>query len=318
MSDLNKVLVEYKNKIDKQLLAPLEKIELVDLREAMEYSLKNGGKRIRPALLLATYEVFCADEMFCANPLIFANALEYIHTYSLIHDDLPAMDDDDYRRGKLTNHKVFGEATAILAGDGLLNTAFELMGEEIENVSLKNINSKNIDAESILVLKSSIEAMNVIVKASGSNGMIQGQVLDMKYEKKDFKNDVNLEVLQKIHKHKTGALIKSSILSGFLLSNNKESEYLKDDIIKLSEYLGIAFQIQDDILDCTSTFEKLGKPINSDIKNDKATYVSLLGFKGAKEVYNEYKEKIISIINKLELNNTNLEKIILEILIRDN
>lgn len=306
MSTIN----EYKNTIDEKLILNLDLVTLGDLRESMGYSLKNGGKRIRPTLLIATYEAFSLD-LDIAEVMPYAVALEYIHTYSLIHDDLPAMDNDDYRRGKLTSHKVFGEANAILAGDALLNTAFEIMAINLGVIAEKN--KKNGKK-----LKNHIKAMNIITKASGANGMIQGQILDMKYENNELKDNVNLEVLQNIHKHKTGDLIKASIMAGITLSSDNINIDKKNNVEKLSEYLGVAFQIQDDILDCTSTFEKLGKPINSDIKNKKTTYVSLFGIDEAKNVYNEYKEKIIYLINKLDIANSNFEKIILEILNREN
>ncbi len=288
-------ILKYKTIIDEKLIEYLEIVELDELRESMEYSVKIGGKRVRPALLLATYEALTGKTDF-SNVEVFAVALEYIHTYSLIHDDLPAMDNDDFRRGEPTNHKVYGEANAILAGDALLNTAFEIMSGFI----LENCEKKYL------------KALDIIVKASGSNGMIKGQILDMKYENND---SVEIETLKKIHEHKTGDLIKASVLAGVALA---EKENLVVYFAKLSEYIGIAFQIQDDILDCTSTFDKLGKPIMSDVKNNKTTYVSIYGLDGAKEVYKNYCNEIIGLIKKVNIEGTDLEKIILEILNRDN
>ncbi len=286
---------KYKTIIDEKLIKYLNVVNLQELRECMEYSVKIGGKRVRPALLLATYEALTGKTKF-DEVEIFAAAIEYIHTYSLIHDDLPAMDNDDFRRGKPTNHKVYGEANAILAGDALLNTAFEIMSTFV----LENFEKKNL------------KAFEIIVKASGANGMIKGQILDMKYENN---SNVEIDVLKKIHEHKTGDLIKASILAGVILAENEDKF---DDFEKLSEDIGIAFQIQDDILDCTSTFDKLGKPIMSDVKNNKTTYVSIYGLEGAIKVYDEYCNEIKALIKKVNIEGTNLEKIILEILKREN
>lgn len=285
---------KYKTLVDIYLIDYLQIINLSEIREAMEYSVKIGGKRVRPALLLSTFESLTNSKNF-TNIMPFCVALEFIHTYSLIHDDLPAMDNDDFRRGQPTNHKVFGEALAILSGDSLLNTAFEVMS----NYCLEDFQIKNI------------KAMNVITSASGGNGMIKGQVLDMKYESTP---NVDIETLKEIHRHKTGDLIKASILSGVILSEKLENF---DEFEKLSDYLGIAFQIQDDILDCTSTFDKLGKPINSDIKNEKTTYVSIYGLDGAIEIYSQYRSEIESLILKLGIKGTAIEAVILEILIRE-
>ncbi len=285
---------KYKVITDEKLIEYLNIVNLTELREAMEYSVKIGGKRVRPALLLGAYNAVTGSENF-ESVWAFVTALEFIHTYSLIHDDLPAMDDDDFRRGKPTNHKVFGEATAILSGDALLNTAFEGMTKYcLENFEVKNL-----------------KAMKIIAEAAGANGMIKGQVLDMKFENNP---NVDIETLKLIHNHKTGDLIRASILAGVVLGGKEE---LYEDFEKLSVYLGIAFQIQDDILDCIGTFDKLGKPINSDIKNNKTTYVSIYGLDGAKEVYNKYKLEILALTEKLDIKNTDLEKIIFEILDRE-
>ncbi len=229
--------------------------------DAMEYSLFAGGKRLRSVIMLGVNEIFSNDYK---SVLPFACAMEMIHTYSLIHDDLPSMDNDDYRRGKLSNHKKFGEAAAILAGDGLLNMAFEVMSRE----SLK------FDTDKELLLK----AISIIAESSGSEGMIGGQIVDMFCE--ESINDISdLEYLQK---HKTGAIIKSSAAVGALLGGASETE-LKT-IEKFADNLGLAFQIQDDILDVEGSAEKLGKPVGSDESNNKKTYVSMLGLEEAKKL----------------------------------
>ena len=225
--------------------------------DSMKYSLEAGGKRIRPVLLLETIKMMGGD---CSAGIPFACAVEYIHTNSLIHDDLPAMDDDDLRRGKPTNHKVFGEAVAILAGDGLLNSAFEIMSGEI----LKNN------------CVGSVKAMNVIASCAGVNGMIAGQIVDIESEGRS----ISYEELRYLHSKKTGALIKASVMAGAYIAGANEEE-LKA-VERYSENIGLAFQITDDILDVTGNTSELGKNTGSDIQNDKSTYVSLFGIEKAR------------------------------------
>lgn len=233
--------------------------------KAMRYSLFAGGKRLRPILMWATAEIFGGTWESVER---FACALEMIHTYSLIHDDLPAMDNDDLRRGLPTNHIKFGEAEAILAGDALLNKAFEIMSE-----------CRNTDPAKAL------RAISVISSASGTEGMIGGQVLDLESENKC----ISLDELRQIHKLKTGALIRAACKTGAILAGATE-----DDIKAIDEfalYLGIAFQIQDDILDVIGTEEELGKPIGSDETEGKNTYVSICGIEKASELMNEYTQR---------------------------
>ncbi|MBD1843575.1 polyprenyl synthetase family protein [Cyanobacteria bacterium FACHB-63] len=221
--------------------------------EAMRYSLFAGGKRLRPVLCLATCDLLGGTTEM-AMPT--ACALEMIHTMSLIHDDLPAMDNDDYRRGKLTNHKVFGEAVAILAGDGLLAYAFEHIVEETKNVPSDRL----------------IKVVSRLGRAVGAAGLVGGQVVDLDCE---GKKDVSLDTLNFIHTHKTAALLEASVVSGGILAGGSES-----DIQRLSRYaqaIGLAFQIVDDLLDITSTQEELGKSIGKDMNVEKATYPRLLG-----------------------------------------
>ncbi|MBD1822313.1 polyprenyl synthetase family protein [Cyanobacteria bacterium FACHB-DQ100] len=221
--------------------------------EAMRYSLFAGGKRLRPVLCLATCDLL-GGTTDMAMPT--ACALEMIHTMSLIHDDLPAMDNDDYRRGKLTNHKVFGEAVAILAGDGLLAYAFEHIVEETKNVPSDRL----------------IKVVSRLGRAVGAAGLVGGQVVDLDCE---GKKDVSLDTLNFIHTHKTAALLEASVVSGGILAGGSDS-----DIQRLSRYaqaIGLAFQIVDDLLDITSTQEELGKSIGKDMNVEKATYPRLLG-----------------------------------------
>jgi len=225
--------------------------------EAMNYSLLSGGKRLRPVLLLASYELFKDNS---TDVMPFACSMEMIHTYSLIHDDLPAMDNDDYRRGKLSNHKKYGEAIAILAGDGLLNKAFE--------TGIKACLSYDDKSRGL-------EALNIIAKASGVDGMIGGQVVDMSGHEKIK----TLENLKYMYSLKTGAIIKSSIIAGAILGGADEAQLESLEIF--ADKIGLAFQIEDDILDVTSTLEKLGKKTGSDIANDKITYLSFVSIEEA-------------------------------------
>ena len=226
--------------------------------DAMAYSLLAGGKRIRPILLMATAEALGVKGY---NYLPVACGLEMIHTYSLIHDDLPCMDDDDYRRGRLTNHKVYGEAMALLAGDGLLTLAFEVMLEQ-----------KNTDPKAL------IETVREMAMCAGSFGMVGGQALDLENEGKE----ITAEELRKMHAGKTGALFIAAVRGGAHLAGANDKELLA--LTRFADLLGLAFQITDDILDVTGTAEELGKPVGSDEKNHKSTYVSLYSLEGAQQL----------------------------------
>ncbi|MTI70196.1 MAG: polyprenyl synthetase family protein [Firmicutes bacterium] len=254
--NLNNELTRLKELVEKELDKTLPKVEgeQKNVIESMRYSAFAGGKRLRPILVLKSCELVGGN---IKDAMPFALALEMIHTYSLIHDDLPAMDDDDYRRGKPTNHKVYGESIAILAGDGLLNCAYETMINHI---------TENIEDS-----KKYIKAFTVIAKASGVYGMIGGQVVDIMSESNSF----NEKTLDFIHKHKTSALIEASIIAGGLIGDAN-----KEELKRLKEYgkaIGLSFQIRDDILDIIGNKEKLGKDIGSDQSNKKATFVSLYG-----------------------------------------
>ncbi|SHJ40092.1 farnesyl-diphosphate synthase [Dethiosulfatibacter aminovorans DSM 17477] len=237
--------------------------------ESMRYSLFAGGKRIRPVLMMETFSMFNEDE---DSIMPFACALEMIHTYSLIHDDLPAMDDDDYRRGKPTNHKVYGDAMAILAGDGLLNKAFETVSQ--------NMTSMKIPAERIL------KSLEILSTASGTEGMIGGQVTDM------FVEERTMEYLEYMHKLKTGALIRAACEIGATAGGATEEEISK--LSDYARYLGLAFQVKDDILDFTADEEELGKPVGSDEKNAKLTYITLVGLEESQRILEDYTEKAVA------------------------
>ncbi|MGO1651971.1 polyprenyl synthetase family protein [Senegalia sp. (in: firmicutes)] len=281
--DLNIELKKYKNIIEDELKSIFIEKDLPQKKviESMEYSLLSGGKRLRPILLIKSCELVGGD---IKKAIRFAIAMEMIHTYSLIHDDLPAMDDDDYRRGKLTNHKVFEESIAILAGDSLLNFAYEIMIDEV----IKNNYSKNY-----------IDAMERILKSSGYKGMIGGQVVDILSENKK----VDEETLYFIHKNKTAELIEASLVAGAIIGGAT-----KEEIQLLNDYgrcIGISFQIRDDILDIIGDSELLGKDIGSDMKRDKTTYVSIHGMDKAIDDLNGYKEKSTNIMKKFNSKESN-------------
>ena len=223
--------------------------------DSMEYSVKNGGKRVRPLLTLLFCDA-CGGDVNCALP--FAQAVEFIHTYSLIHDDLPCMDDDDYRRGKLSNHKVYGEAFALLAGDGLLTAAFEIIS--------KGCLDGLYDSET------AISGVSALSSLAGSRGMIGGQVVDLLNENNP---DADFETLQLMDSLKTGALIEAACVLGCIAAGADEDEF--NAARCFAQNIGLAFQIKDDILDVTSTLEKLGKLTGSDTQNGKSTYVTLMG-----------------------------------------
>ena len=251
-----KIYNEYKEYFEKELFNQVSILNSAEptLKEAMIYSLKNGGKRIRPVIMLATAELLGVDKK---DVLSFAIAIECIHAYSLIHDDLPAMDNDDLRRGKPTNHKVYGEALAILAGDALLNYAFELV--------LRRVSDKN-----------SISAGRLLALYAGAFGMIGGQALDILSEDKPL-GDKSEETLYSIHANKTGRLLSASVLVPSCLAGNLYFEELSS----FGKNLGLLFQITDDMLDFTSTPEKLGKSINKDKDSNKLTFVTLYGLEEA-------------------------------------
>lgn len=231
--------------------------------DAMRYAISSGGKRIRPVLVMAAAELFGADMTDAAR---VALAVECVHNYSLIHDDLPCMDNDDLRRGRATCHKVYGESTALLAGDGLLNIAFEILSDESK--------FKTLDGECLIAI------IRCLASASGIWGMIGGQVVDLEHE---GRSDVTLDEIVYKHSGKTGALIRAAAICGCLCAKVQENDEKISAIDEFSSKLGLAFQIKDDILDIIGEEDVLGKPIGSDERSGKATFVSLLGMSAAEE-----------------------------------
>lgn len=254
---------DYKQLLEAELRTLVNRLDAPQIiKDAMQYSLQAGGKRIRPLLLFATLHAFGLNPK---KGLLAAAAIEMVHTYSLIHDDLPGMDNDDLRRGKPTNHKVFGEAIAILAGDGLLTYSFEVLGRITAD-----------DATDATKLKLMCE----LAKAAGPEGMVGGQVGDMEGENKSL----TLEELEYIHIHKTGRLLRYSVLAGAIIAEAAQEQI--ENLSAFSHHLGLAFQIQDDILDLIGSQEVIGKPVGSDMENHKNTYPGLLSMDGAKDALN--------------------------------
>ncbi len=276
IAEVNKNLKNYMNLLPHHIPG--------ELKEAMEYSLFAGGKRLRPIFLLEFAKAFGENVENCI-PL--SCAIEMIHTYSLVHDDLPAMDNDDYRRGKLTNHKVYGEDMAILAGDALLNYAFEIMINASLNVS---------GQEQMQYLK----AVKEITSAAGPSGMIAGQVADIANCNEGGKR----ETLDFINTYKTGALLKASILAGPIAQGT--SQDIIEELSMYSEKIGEAFQIVDDILDVIGDQQKIGKQIHSDEKNNKKTYVGIYGIEKSKKIVDTLIQAAFGHLKNCHVDNQNI------------
>ncbi|MDR0138429.1 polyprenyl synthetase family protein [Metabacillus idriensis] len=273
-----------KEKIEEELPLYISRLAAPpSIKEAMIYSLSAGGKRIRPALVLAVLHAFGKKEQI---GIPAACAVEMIHTYSLIHDDLPSMDDDDLRRGKPTNHKVFGEALAILAGDGLLTHSFGLIADQ-----------EDISAEKRLAL------ISELVKAAGVEGMVGGQVADMQGEAKNL----TMSELEYIHEHKTAKLLAFSIIAGAILADASRLEIAQ--LREFAYHIGIAFQIQDDILDIEGQQFIIGKPVGSDETNQKTTYPSLLTLQGAKQKLEDHISHAKAILAEIHIHSGLLEEL---------
>lgn len=273
---------------------PVEEGYQKTVMEAMNYSILAGGKRLRPMLMLETYRLF-GGKSKVIEP--FMAAIEMIHTYSLVHDDLPAMDNDEYRRGKKTTHAVYGEAMGILAGDALLNFAYEtaLTAFDMEP------DNRNIG-----------RALQILATKAGIYGMVGGQVVDVQSEDT---GDITREKLDFIYRLKTGALLESSMLIGAVLAGATKKE--QNTVEAAATEVGIAFQIQDDILDVTSSLEVLGKPIGSDEKNHKATYVTFEGLEKAMEDVKKYSNSAVERMDSLVVKNEFLKDLLLYLIARE-
>lgn len=286
VEDINRVIREY---------LPKEEGMQHRVIEAANYSVEAGGKRVRPLIMLETYKLFGGDNESEVYP--FMAALECIHSYSLVHDDLPAMDNDDYRRGRLTTHKKYGEDFGILAGDALLNYAYEIMLSSITKLTADKV-------------VKAVRAAQIIAYKAGIYGMVGGQSLDVWLTDKSM-DDKQLDFIFNL---KTGALIEAAFMAGAVLAGADESAVA--DIEKAGNKVGVAFQIKDDILDVTSTQEKLGKPVFSDEKNNKTTYVTLYGIDKADRDVEALSKEAVDIINKYG-NNDFLVSLILKLINRE-
>lgn len=290
---LQQFIQNYQQLIDRELLSGIREMKIPkSLADSMVYSLEAGGKRIRPMLVQAVLKDFGKEH---PDALKVGSAVEMIHTYSLIHDDLPSMDDDDYRRGKLTNHKVFGEAVAILAGDALLTYSFNVLAK-----------MKSVSAEQ------KIELISLLSDTAGAEGMVGGQVLDIEGEEKQL----SLQELENVHLHKTGELLRFSIEAGAILAgiSNEERLHIRDYAI----HIGLAFQIQDDILDITGTSEQLGKTAGKDEASEKSTYPSLLTLKGAQDKLQVHYQQSLEALDRLQLQDDYLRRFAEYIINRSN
>lgn len=295
---MDKLQILYNNKIDKVTdiiysFCPTEEGLQQTVIDAMNYSVKAGGKRLRPLVLLETLKLFGGEE---EEAYPFMAAIEMIHTYSLVHDDLPAMDNDKYRRGKLTTHAKFGENMAILAGDALLNYAYEIMSDAVMNSKYP---------------KRAIRAMQTIARKAGIYGMVGGQTVDVENEGKEM----SIDTINYIHNLKTAALIEGSMMAGAILAGAKAEEI--DIVEKIAKSIGVAFQIQDDILDVTGDTNQLGKAVLSDEKNHKTTYVFLLGVNISKEHVKRYSRDAIELLESLNKDDAFLKFLFVKLIDRD-
>lgn len=264
--------------------------------EAMNYSMLAGGKRLRPMLMRESYHLFGGSSQAI---MPFMAAIEMIHTYSLVHDDLPAMDNDEFRRGKKTTHAVYGEAMGILAGDGLLNFAYETAATAFE-----------MEPENPAIGK----ALLVLTKKAGVYGMVGGQVVDVEGEKNIDDVEMTRERLDFIYRLKTGALIESSMMIGAILAGASEEDV--DKMEQIAAKVGLAFQIQDDILDVIGNQEELGKPIGSDEKNNKVTYVTFEGLEKAKEDVARLSQEAVQLLESIDADTEFLKELILYLIHR--
>jgi len=300
--------INYVEEVIKKYM-PAARGEQKVIMEAMDYAMLAGGKRLRPVFILETYKMFGGTDLELVEP--FLAAMEMIHTYSLIHDDLPAMDNDDYRRGKKTTHVVYGEAIGILAGDALLNYAFETALKSYDYVS-EQMEKNNLDQSTMMKnLQRIMEAFKILTNKPGIYGMIGGQVVDIENENKD----VTKEQLDYINRLKTGALIEASFMIGAILAGARKEEVKVLETAALK--IGLAFQVQDDILDVISSAEVLGKPVLSDEKNHKTTYVGLVGLDGAKQVVSNLSQEGISLIRGLGYQNEFLFELLIQLIQRE-
>ena len=284
--EINRILSEY---------LPKEEGMQAKIMEAMQYSVTAGGKRLRPMIMWEVYRMFGGMQETEVAP--FMAAMEMIHTYSLVHDDLPAMDNDKYRRGKLTTHAKYGEAMGVLTGDALLNYAFEVMAAAVAEAKETQI-------------RNAAKAFRILAEKAGIYGMIGGQVVDTEPH-----GETTIELLNYINKRKTAALLEACMMAGAVLAGAETESVEKLEII--AEKIGLAFQIQDDILDVTANEELLGKPLHSDEKNGKQTYVALAGLEEAREAVARLSNDAVALFDTLPYENAFLRELLLSLITRE-
>ncbi|HKL80508.1 MAG TPA: farnesyl diphosphate synthase [Mobilitalea sp.] len=282
---------------------PLEDCAQRTVIEAMNYSLMAGGKRLRPMLMEETFKLFGGKDISLLQP--FMVAIEMIHTYSLVHDDLPCMDNDEYRRGRKTTHVVYGEAMALLAGDSLLNYAFEIAVSSCKSI----VGHKEI--EELDSYRRILKALDILAVKAGTKGMIGGQVIDME----EYKYPLDRNRLNMMYRLKTGALIEASMMIGAVIAGAVQEEI--DKIEQIATDIGLAFQIKDDILDVTSSVEVLGKPVHSDEKNDKTTYVTMMDIHSAEKEVSDISERAVRAYEELPYQNDYLKALIIKLITRE-
>ncbi|WP_209020060.1 polyprenyl synthetase family protein [Jeotgalibacillus proteolyticus] len=283
MTELQSFIKTYKDMVESVMVDEIDRLKApLSLKKSMHYSLTAGGKRIRPILMLAVMSAFGAD---CSKGVKAAAAIEMVHTYSLIHDDLPSMDDDDLRRGKPTNHKVYGEALAILAGDALLTHSFYLL------------------STSPFTDRQKLELISSLSLRAGAEGMVGGQVADIEGEN----TQLTADELESIHLRKTGLLLQFSVSAGSIMSGVTEEQQRKLEDYAL--HIGLAFQIRDDVLDVEGNEIEIGKPVGSDESRNKSTYPALLGMQGAKEKLSQHLHLAKAALEDLPLQNNLLHEL---------
>lgn len=292
MQQLQQFIATYVPQIEDHMRTEISRLQAPEaIKQSMQYSLDAGGKRVRPLYVLAVLSIFGQD---IARGLPVASAIEMMHTYSLIHDDLPCMDNDDFRRGKPTNHKVYGEDVAVLAGDALNSLCFGILSRMDAPAAMK------------------VALIELLSDTAGAEGMVGGQVLDMEGEKRRL----NLQELENVHLNKTGALLRFSIESSAILAEADDNT--RAALVKYAHHIGLAFQIQDDILDIEGTTEQLGKTAGKDVVSDKSTYPALLTLQGAKEKLQDHFEQAIAALETITLDTTLLQQFAAYIVKRTN
>ncbi len=299
-----KVLQDHVDEINDLLedYLPREDTHNAELAQAAAYAVQAGGKRLRPMLMQETYRLFAGGREEPEILYTFMAAIEFIHTYSLVHDDLPAMDNDEYRRGQLTVHAKYGEAAGILIGDAMLNLAYEIIFRAIE---------ESDDPDHYLA---GISSARVLAAKAGMYGMVGGQYLDV-YAEKHEGFSVDGSCMDYIYRNKTSALIEASMMAGAILAGASAAEV--EAVEYMARNIGYAFQIRDDILDVTGSQELLGKPVGSDEKNEKQTYVALHGLEKAQEAVREYSETALNVFDSLGRRNPFLRELIVTLIERE-